>query len=65
MATLDDVKVWAIEKGVGHIVMSEGSGWFYNLCCVGPSFGRATERPKRICRKCRAMLAEATVIEKR
>jgi len=68
MATLNDVKHWYMDAGIGHIVIggrwSPGtlSGWNYTAC-GSMSTGTATrEIPRRKCRRCMALLKDLTVL---
>lgn len=61
--TIEDVPAWMTDRGIGHIIAGPGfgSGWARWACGVQTPCrdGGEKERPKRICRKCRAALDEA------
>ena len=59
--TVEDVPAWMIDKGVGHIIAGPAlSGWALWACgTITPCSTIETTIPARICRKCRAALAEA------
>lgn len=57
-----DVPKWAVSGGIGHALGREQQGWYFTLCgMMGPSFDIQDARPRRICRRCRALLNEATL----
>ncbi len=59
MIAIEDVPMWTVDhRNIGHIVMMRKHGWIFTACdSAGLSFGDPTqERPKRICRRCRAKL---------
>jgi len=61
MIQIEDVKAWAVDAGVGHICMSAGDGWLQTACGSWQTGDATTERPKRVCRKCRKMLLKLNV----
>ncbi len=57
MIKIEEVPVWLIMQGVGHIVAWSTSGWHYTACRkYTPSGEKITEIPKRKCRACMEML---------
>lgn len=61
---LKDIKHWSQESGIGHILLNSGGGWVTTLCGNwGPGTVRKT-RPKRLCKKCVACLAEVSAARK-
>lgn len=71
MIAIDDVKHWLVDgdnkTGIGHVVFGVQNGW--TLLGCGARLGGClkeeceTEKPKRICRKCRESLKTATVVK--
>ena len=60
MAEMKDVKLWAINRGIGHIVASTRNYWVHTLCNrMSPCFEQTKDVPKRKCRECMAALKEA------
>lgn len=62
--TIEDVPAWMIDRGVGHVVSGNGfgSGWAQWACGVQTPYGNddiIRDVPRRICRKCRKVLADA------
>lgn len=57
--TVEEVKMWATYKGVGHAVACANGYWVSTACNIFANFDQTTDRPKRICRKCRARLRDA------
>jgi hypothetical protein len=58
---IDNVEVWCVIDGIGHVVAEE-TGKSYlklRLLCdqVGNRGERVTHKPKRVCRACRARFA--------
>jgi hypothetical protein len=55
--TLEDVKVWVIVRGIGHVVMSRNDSSILGTitaCGMGGNMHAFTYvKPKRICKKCR------------
>ena len=53
----DSIPLWSVERGIGHVVLSRhlGSALGTRLACgiIGNMRGFQTERPKRICKRCR------------
>lgn len=69
MITLDDVKYWHISQGISHIVCGIKSGWIHCACglvvVANASEEDLDKKPsKRICKKCRAKLADLTKVKK-
>lgn len=54
--TMDQIKVWGVAMGIGHVAMSIDGGMIYTACRSWGTFRETTDRPKRICSKCRAAL---------
>jgi len=54
--TLDQIKVWGVARGIGHIAMSIDGGMIYTACRSWGTFRETKNRPVRICSKCRAAL---------
>lgn len=58
--TIDDVRVWVIVRGIGHVVMSRDDSSILGTitaCEMGGNMHAFTyAKPKRICRRCRAAL---------
>lgn len=67
MDSMRDVKrIYLDERGISHIVASEGDGWVHLLCDrhdTGESMSAWPLKP-RICRKCRKRLKTATMAGK-
>jgi len=68
MITIEDVKMWAIEKkrkySYGHIVCSRRDYWVTTLCGTwSPSYDKITEQKEFdfICKKCQARMENAAV----
>jgi len=59
--TVDQVKLWIICNGIGHAVASRNGSWAFTACGSLISGDGQESRPKRICRKCRVMLLQATL----
>lgn len=57
---INDITHWIRFAGVGHIVTSNHGGWAYAACNSLIVGNVVTERPKRICSKCRANLGKLT-----
>jgi hypothetical protein len=60
--TVDEVKVWYVWGGIGHAVMQIGGGWIWTACgtmCSGDRDNVTSDKPKRICRRCRAAILTA------
>lgn len=60
---VEDVKAWFVSEGIGHAVAGPGigSGWGAMACGMNTPCSPAdvtASLPKRICKKCRARLAE-------
>ena len=60
--TIEEVPAWMVDRGVGHIIAGPGfgSGWAHWACGVQTPYGTddvLKEPPKRICQKCRKVLA--------
>lgn len=66
MASIRDVTHWLTFRGVTHIVAAAQSGWSHTLCGSLISCEPTTTKPfpMRLCRKCNAGLAKATVVKK-
>lgn len=58
MITIDQVPRWFVSQNIGHVVLREGDGLTYTACAIIWGQGSQTERPKRICRKCRGYLKD-------
>lgn len=66
--TLEQVKVWGIQNGIGHIVMSgekhddepSGLAWVRTPHGMYSWMEIQSERPKRICRECRSAMGTIT-----
>ena len=61
--TVEDVPAWVVRRGVGHVVAGPGigSGWARWACGTQSPCGSADivrSVPGRVCKKCRAVLAE-------
>lgn len=67
MIIIDQVPRWYVDRNVGHAVAGCGNGQIHTACGtihIGPcAADTQTERPKRICRKCRVRLNVATLIQ--
>ena len=63
MIDIKDVPAWTTSSGIGHIVMKGISPSF--TACGSLIWGGEIEKevPKKICKKCRAMLDKITPIE--
>jgi hypothetical protein len=57
---VEDVKMWAIERGFGHAVATSQGYWIHTACGDFANFPMSEDRPKRVCRQCRAVLRGAT-----
>jgi hypothetical protein len=58
---LKDIKVWAIDKGISHIVAAQVPLGTFTACgTVFAGDWRRKRRTKRICEKCRERLKDAT-----
>jgi hypothetical protein len=68
MITLDDVKKWHVESGIGHIVCQIKDPGLYTACDTlhwGTGLESCQdERPKRICKKCREALKYLIIAHK-
>jgi PHP family Zn ribbon phosphoesterase len=68
MIPLSEVTHWAMWRAmrgrpIGHVLLSIESGWYYTACkSWGPSFDLQTERPERICPKCKKALKDGSVV---
>lgn len=60
MVNLDDVPMWAIDRGIGHIVAHTRGGWVATACNSFATLPQTEAQPKRVCRECRARLRFAT-----
>jgi hypothetical protein len=61
--TVEQVPVWLILDGIGHAVQGTNCGWFQTGCgTLTPGGTEQKEVPKRICRRCRERLKEATLL---
>jgi uncharacterized protein (TIGR02996 family) len=64
---IEDVRHWLKlrgDRGV-HILASQASGWYATVCGTWtPNGEHLTERPKRVCPKCRAERANVTACER-
>jgi len=66
--TIEEVDHWCIEKvdhwcmlsGIGHVVTSANGHWVTTACHHWMTGSVVTERPKRICRRCRAAFRSRT-----
>ena len=58
---IKDVKVWAVNKGVSHVVAEQTGAGTYTACqtLMWGDWRRKT-RTRRICARCRERLKEAT-----
>lgn len=54
--TIDDIKIWAVSMGIGHVVTSINGEWVTTACHHWMTGTAVPDRPKRICRKCRAAI---------
>ena len=54
--TLDEIRSWAVSRGIGHINMESDGLFTYTACRSWGTFALTTNRPSRICKKCRAAL---------
>jgi hypothetical protein len=62
--TVDDVKMWLMLHGMGHVVASTNDYWIFTACRIYTPNGALTpKKPKRICLLCRQMLAMASVTD--
>jgi hypothetical protein len=60
--TIADIKVWAIDKGISHIVAAQVPLGTFTACgTVFAGDWRRKRRTKRICEKCRERLKDATL----
>jgi hypothetical protein len=60
--SIDEVKLWATDKGIGHAVSRIWKAHYAHTACdILANFRTTPVRPKRICRKCRARLRFATL----
>lgn len=67
MADINDVKLWTRYPNDGdrsHIVASTQDFYQYTLCGTFGNGSPHKNMPKRICRKCRERLKDATVARK-
>jgi len=62
MATLADVKLWYVDRGIGHVVASQRSHWLFTGCGIMTNGDAQKKRPRRKCRKCMERLPEAKVV---
>lgn len=54
MITETEVKWWAIDRGVSHVIMTDMGTFAMTLCGMFGNFGhRAVSSNGRICRECR------------
>jgi len=59
MVRIEDVRFWTVFGGIGHVVgQSDGRGALLTLCGSMMLNSVSVDRPKRICRKCRARLKD-------
>lgn len=59
MVRIEDVRFWTVFGGIGHVVeQSDGKGTLWTLCGSMMLNSLSPDRPKRICRKCRARLKD-------
>lgn len=62
MATIDEVRLWAVDGGIGHAVAATGvwGGYVHTICDRLGNYETTTKRPGRICGRCRRRLKETT-----
>lgn len=59
--TVEDVELWYIERGIGHVIDWAGNGMTHTLCDVlVMGANQNKKRPSRVCRTCRERIAKAT-----
>jgi len=51
----EDIPMWAIASGIGHVVMHTNTGWISTACGFFMTGNVTRKIPCRICRKCRRM----------
>jgi hypothetical protein len=57
MITIEQVPMWGIDRGIGHIVLRSDTRWTSTACGVhGTGYSLTKRQPKKICSKCRAAL---------
>jgi hypothetical protein len=65
MLTVDQVPLWAVERGIGHAVSARNGGYVMTACGTWGNLNEQTAKtPKRICLKCRERLKDATLLRK-
>jgi hypothetical protein len=64
--SIEQVPMWLPLRGnIGHAVELSKMGWYLTACGTFTPNGPPTpRRPKRICRKCRKRLREATLLQR-
>ena len=61
---IKDIPMWIVSGGIGHAVQ-QGLDPSYTACgSVIFGGGEQTEMPKRICKKCRKRIKDATLTKK-
>ncbi len=59
---IKDIKVWAVDKGISHIVAAQVSLGTQTACnTIYAGDWRRKTRTRRVCEKCRERLKEATL----
>ena len=48
--------VWANSHGIAHLIAVRNGHWMATACNMAMTGAKITAKPKRLCRKCRAML---------
>ena len=65
--TIEQVPRWFVSQGIGHAVGQLKGGFIYVGCrsmFSGNEKNTTKRRPKRVCRKCRESLKNATIVTK-
>ena len=63
--TIDDVPLWIVSAGISHAVAERQCGTCYTACGSLIWGDAQQERTKRVCRRCRERLKQATLVAAR
>ena len=53
---VDEVRLWVVQSGIGHVVLADRGGWVTTACIHWMTGTSTPDRPRRICRACRKAL---------